>query len=237
MKIILQKIIAGSGYSSRRKAEELIRQGQVQVNGRLAFAGDQADPEKDQITVKGRLIDDQPKKIYIKLNKPLNYTCTNRSFPGEKNIFDLVDIPERLFAVGRLDKDSRGLLLLTNDGELTQRLAHPRFEHDKVYEVKIKENIKNAGEIIKKFKEGINIGEDGIVRAKDIKHLQKQIFIITLNSGKKRQIRLMFNALSLSVIDLKRINFAGLELADLPEGRWTYLSPEEINNLTRPSAK
>ena len=232
MKIILQKLISGSGYCSRRQAEKLIKNGHVKINGQLAFAGDQADPLRDKVTIKGRLLAEPEKKIYIKLNKPLDYTCTNRKFKGEKNIFDLVDIPERLFAVGRLDKDSRGLVLLTNDGDLTQRLAHPRFEHKKIYEVKIKGDIKNNGLIIKKLIGGIDIGEgDGIVRAKEVKYLQNNIFVITLSEGKKRQIRRMFRVLDLEVADLKRVDLAGLSLGDLKEGRWVYLNQEEINRL------
>jgi pseudouridine synthase len=232
MPVILQKIIAASGYVSRRKAEELIRAGRVKVNDATAAPGDQAEAGRDKITVSGHLIGEAAPKIYIKLNKPLGYTCTNKRFPGEKNIFDLVDVPERLFAVGRLDKASRGLILLTNDGDLTQRLAHPRFEHDKVYEVRISGEIKNSGLICERLMRGINIGEDdGVARAKNAQYLQNSTFIIALNEGKKRQIRRMFGALDLSVLDLKRIRLAGLEIGGLKEGRWTYLTKEEINKL------
>jgi len=241
MKIILQKIIASSGYSSRRQAEKLIRAGQVTVNGLKATVGDMADSRIDKISVKGHLVGAAAKKIYIKLNKPLGYTCTNRNFAGEKNIFDLVRVPERLFAVGRLDKDSRGLILLTNDGELTQRLAHPRFEHEKIYEVKVNGRMSNRTDksaardwsaLTKKLISGVNIGaEDGLVRVKNAKHLQNGLFIITLNEGKKRQIRRMFEVLGLVVIDLRRIELAGLKLGDLKEGRWEYLKADEINKL------
>ena len=141
--MILQKAIAMSGYCSRRKADELIRAGHVRVNGEMATIGDMADPETDIITIKGKALAGPEKKIYIKLNKPLGYTCTNQKFKDEKNIFSLVDVPERLFAVGRLDKNSRGLVLLTNDGDMAQRLAHPRFQHEKIYEVRLRDDVKN----------------------------------------------------------------------------------------------
>jgi len=247
MKTILQKIIAASGYSSRRQAEKLIQEGKVQLNGRKAIPGDMADPSQDKITIKGKSIAaTAAEPIYIKLNKPAGYTCTNRRFPGENNIFDLVRVSTRLFAVGRLDKDSRGLVLLTNDGALTQRLAHPRFEHEKVYEVKVAGPIKNPGALAGQLTKGVDLGDgDGLGRARRAslkemlspvkkstgEYLQKAIFIITLSEGKKRQIRRMFSALNIAVLDIKRVNLAGLPLGELPEGRWDHLSPEELEIL------
>jgi len=230
--MILQKVISSTGVASRRQAEELIRRGQVKINGRVAELGERADATKDKITIKNRLIPSAPGKIYVKLNKPLDYTCTNRVFKGEKNIFSLINIPQKLFAVGRLDKDSRGLVLLTNDGDLTQRLAHPRFKHEKIYEVKVRGEIKKPDLIIKKLVGGIDIGEDdGIARAKQVNYLQDNLFVITLTEGKKRQIRRMFQFLGLTVIDLRRVGLAGLGLGDLKEGRFSYLSKEELNKL------
>ena len=232
--MILQKAIAASGYCSRRKADELIRAGYVRINGVLATIGDQADPEKGSISVKGRNLPGPEKKIYIKLNKPLDYTCTNKKFKSEKNIFDLIDIPERLFAVGRLDKDSHGLILLTNDGDMAQRLAHPRFQHEKMYEVKVREEVRKPQAVMNKLMQGIDIGEgDGTARIKSVKYLQDRIFIITLTEGKKRQIRRMFAWLGLKVIDLQRIGLAGLGIGILKEGAWAYLSQEEIEKLKR----
>lgn len=234
MKIILQKIIAASGQSSRRQGEKLIRSGRVQVNGAKAVIGDMADIEEDVITIDGRALKAPAAPIYIKLNKPAGYTCTNRPFPGEKNIFTLVNVPERLFAVGRLDKNSRGLVLLTNDGALTQNLTHPRFQHGKIYEVRIVPANYQPETIIAKFKKGIDIGEnDGIVRAVNIQYLQNNLFIITLNEGKKRQIRRMFEALNLKVKDLRRTQIGELSLGKLAEGQWIYLSPSEISQLKK----
>jgi pseudouridine synthase len=232
MNIILQKIIAQSGYASRRQAEQMVRSGQVKVNGLVAAPGTMADPKLDRITIKNKLIGEEEKKIYIKLNKPEGYTCTNRSFPGEKNIFELINVRERLFAIGRLDKNSRGLVLLTNDGDLTQNLAHPKFEHEKIYEVKVSGEIKNDRAVMGHFLKGIDIGEgDGIVKAKKIEYLQNNLFIITLNEGKKRQIRRMFRELGIGVADLKRTELGGLKLGGLPEGTWAYLTPAEVNRL------
>lgn len=232
--MILQKIIAQSGYASRRKADELIRSGVVKVNGHLATIGDSADSAKDKITIKGKPLPQVEKKIYLKLNKPLGYTCTNRQFPGEKNIFDLVKIPARLYAVGRLDKNSRGLILLTNDGEMTQRLAHPRYEHEKTYEVKVRGEIRSGQLIADRLVKGVDIGEgDDIAHAKKARYLQNNSFIIILSEGKKRQIRRMFAFFQLEVTDLRRTELAGLELGSLAEGHWAYLSKEEITNLKK----
>ena len=230
--MILQKAIANSGYCSRRKADELIRNGHVKIDGRVAIIGEQADPEINKITIDGSLIGKEEKKVYIMLNKPLGYTCTNRNFKNEKNIFELVDLPERLFAIGRLDKDSHGLILLTNDGDLTLKLSHPRFEHDKEYEVRVRDEVINPGMVVKNLLSGIDIGnDDGIVKAVNAKYLQNDLFVITLNEGKKRQIRRMFDALGTRVVDLKRISISGLSLGNLPEGKWDYLDEEETAYL------
>lgn len=232
--MILQKTIAISGHCSRRQAEMLIRNGQVKINGELALIGVQADPEKDTITVKGRLLGNAPKKTYIMLNKPIGYTCTNRHFAKEKNIFDLIDLDLRLFAVGRLDKDSRGLVLVTNDGDLTLKLSHPRFANEKDYEVKVKDEVINPELVIKNLLTGIDIGEgDGVAKAAKAKYLQNGVFIITLNEGKKRQIRRMFSKLGTQVVDLRRIGLGGLSLGNLPEGKWDYLTPQEVTALLK----
>lgn len=234
MKMILQKAIASSGYCSRRQAEMLIKNGQVKINGERALIGEQADPEKDSITVKGRLLGDIPQKTYIMLNKPVDYTCTNRHFTKEKNIFDLIDLDLRLFAVGRLDKDSRGLILVTNDGDLTLKLSHPRFANEKDYEVRVRDEVVNPELVIKNLLAGVDIGEgDGTVRAVRAKYLQNGLFVITLNEGKKRQIRRMFSKLGTQVVDLRRVGLGSLSLGNLPEGKWDYLTPQEVAALLK----
>jgi len=234
MKIILQKYIAESGYCSRRKAEELIRLGKVFVNDKKAELGQKVD-EKDIVKINNKIISINQKKTYIILNKPREYTCTNKKFTGEKNVFELLpDEYKSLHIVGRLDKNSRGLVLLTNDGDLTLKLTHPRFEHEKKYIIKIKNEdkiretdklrIRNE-EIIRIFTKGIDISDgDGIVKVKKIKTLSANKFEIILTEGKKRQIRRMFEALNLKVFDLKRVSIGKISLGDLKEGEW-----KEIN--------
>ncbi len=219
--MLLQKYIAQSGYCSRRKAEELIKQGRVILNGKIAKIGDKVD-KGDQVIIQGKEIKLPKEQIYIILNKPKGYVCTSRKFKKEKNVFDLLPTKEKLSLAGRLDKDSRGLVLLSNDGDLIQKLTHPRYEHEKEYIVKIK-NEQNLSQsiIIEKFIKGIDIGEgDGIVCAKEIKCLGNNKFRIILTSGKKRQIRRMFKALNCEVLDLERIRIGNIKLGKLKSGEW-----------------
>ena len=244
MKIVLQKLIAASGKCSRRQAEELIRAGKVLLNGEEAFLGQRAEAGVDVVEVEGVVLGEAKDFIYLKFNKPAGYVSTTASFPNEQSIFDLVSLDEKLFPVGRLDKDSRGLMLLTNDGDLAQKLSHPRYEHEKIYEARVKFVGKSFGddreaelapEKVAKFMEkGLDIGEgDGIARAKKVECLQRGFFRITLTEGKKRQIRRMFMELGFKILDLKRVELSGLKIAGLPEGSWEYLSEAEINDLKR----
>ncbi len=231
MKIVLQKVIADSGLCSRRKAEEMIRKGQVFVNDKKAELGMRADHE-DNIRVQGKKITVKATKIYIKLNKPVGYTCTSRSFRGEKNVFDLIDTKERLFVVGRLDKDSHGLVFLTNDGEMTEKLTHPRFGHEKKYFVEVSSKSKISTEsLIKRFELGISIGERRKAKAKKVKYIDKNKFEIILREGKNRQIRKMFKKVGAETEDLFRVSVGSLQLGDLEEGKWEFLNEQEIGKL------
>jgi pseudouridine synthase len=253
MKVVLQKFIADSGCCSRRKAEELIRESMelrgvhdgetfkktslqkapVLVNGELPELGMRVDHE-DEVLVHGKKIGLAKKHIYIILNKPVGYVCTNRFFKDEKNIFELIDLTERLFAVGRLDKNSRGLVLLTNDGELAEKLSHPRYGHEKEYKVMVENGVMEADEVLARFREGIDIREDdGKVKVKKISCAKSNIYNIVLTEGKKRQIRRMFGVLGIEVYDLKRIRIGSLELGDLKEGTWRDLEKKEINSLSK----
>jgi len=229
---VLQKYIANSGLCSRRKAEELVRLGKVKVNGDLAQLGARVSKE-DVILVEGKLVRKLEKKVYIILNKPKGYVCTSRSFEGEKNVFELIKkrpsslLEEgKLHIVGRLDKDSRGLVLFTNDGEFTEKMTHPRYGHEKEYFVQLqyKDNELRIEEIKNKFFFGIDIGEeDGVVKAKSVEFLGAGKLKIILTTGKKRQIRRMFQALGYEVNDLKRTRIGNIKLGDLKEGESTIL--------------
>lgn len=240
MSIVLQKYIADSGMCARRKAEELIRLGQVKVNGKRAELGQRVEMT-DEVIVSGRKIKTATHKVYLKLNKPVGYVSTNATKRGEKPVFELIKTSERLFVVGRLDKDSRGLMILTNDGELAQQLAHPSFEHEKKYIVKVSQGrskaehalpFKLTDAVLRHFLTGIDIGEgDGVVRAKSIKYLRTNTFEIVLTYGKKRQIRRMFAAFELLVMDLQRIEIAGLKLGALKERESKALTAQEVAML------
>jgi pseudouridine synthase len=230
---VLQKYIAESGYCSRRKAEEWIKEGEVFVNGEVAEPGTKVD-EKDEVKIFGEVIGLAEEKIYIKMNKPVGYVCTTRQFKGEKNIFDLIGKKERLFVAGRLDKDSRGLILPTNDGDLAQKITHPSFSHEKKYRIKLCSSVLNPEIIANRLKSGIDIGDgDGIVKAKGAKALSAWEFEMTLGEGKKRQIRRMFMAFGLKVKDLIRVSVSTLELGDLPEGQWRPLKKKEIEEIKK----
>ena len=234
MSIVLQKYIAQGGKYSRREAEELIRRGLVAVNGKKAELGMRAE-DGDLIEVRKRRLDLAKEQMYIKLNKPVGFTSTSKDFKGEKNIFDLVRIKEKLIIAGRLDKNSRGLILLTNDGELVQKITHPSFEHEKEYIITITEPEIFDNElprILSSFKKGIDIGEDdGVVRVKDIRYLGANKFAIVLTQGKKRQLRRMFYEMGYQVSDLLRVRIGNLKLNELPEGRRQLLTKKEFADL------
>ncbi len=232
MSIIIQKAIALSGLSSRRKAEDLVLNGSVKINGKNATVGQMVDIEKDIIIVRGKKISFPENYTYLKLNKPKGYVCTSKSFKNEKNIFELVNSNERLFVIGRLDKNSRGLVILTNDGDLTQKISHPKYKHNKKYLVKVSPMVNNFSEMKKEFIKGVNIGgEEGIAKVENIINKPNNYFEIILSEGKKRQIRKMFEVFKYKVLDLQRIEIAGVKLATLSEGRYEKLSEDDLKVL------
>ncbi|PKM87752.1 pseudouridylate synthase [Candidatus Falkowbacteria bacterium HGW-Falkowbacteria-2] len=235
--IYLTKFLAQAGVASRRGAEELIRNGKVTVNGSRAELGAMVEGIED-IRVRGKQVDNKAagSKIVIMFNKPIGYTCTNRRFAGEDNIFDLLpDDMQNLIIVGRLDKESRGLLLLTNDGDLANQIAHPRYGHDKKYLVRF------AGEdrmelteraLYARVKDGIKSDEGEILTAKSIRR-EEDRWAVTLGEGKKRHIRRMFAGMGLKVIDLQRVAIGGLELGTLPQGKFWVLTDKDIAKLLK----
>lgn len=220
MKTRLQKFIANSGYCSRRKAEELIKERRVKINNKFASLGVSVD-ERDIVSIDGNKINSNRNLIYILLNKPKNYSCTNRKIPGEKNVFDLIKNEEKLSIVGRLDKNSRGLVLLTNDGDLCYKLTHPSFQHEKEYIIETNRDLTQDDE--QKMKEGIDINEKTKAKVKEIKRTSKNRYSITLTEGKRRQIRRMFEVFNCTVIDLKRTRIDKYKLGKLREGESTFI--------------
>ncbi len=224
----LQKFLSSAGYCSRRQGEVYIQQGKVRVNGIVVTElGTKVDPDVDRIVIDGQELTVKQSLLYIALNKPKSYvtTCNQKN---EKIVVDLVDIPERIYPVGRLDKDSTGLLLMTNDGNLHHHLLHPSFDHEKEYLVTVA--IPMPDSALAKMEKGISIlGEK--TRPAIVKRLSSKRFIIQLKEGKNRQIRRMVKKTGNHVIALKRIRVANIELGNLPEGAWRYLTKMEIKQL------
>jgi len=239
MKIVLQKLIASSGICSRHEAEKMILSGRVILNNKTAKLGARAD-ETDEIMVDHKKLVFKNNFIYIKLHKPAGYVCTTATFPGEKNIFSLLTTKKVLSIVGRLDKESEGLVILTDDGDLAYHLTHPKYGVKKVYVVTLSHDIgtdktdpkKRIIDLIAKMKKGVNIGlGDGVVRAEQVKHLRGRTFEVVLGEGKKRQIRRMFRRLNCHVSRLVRVRIGSLSIGGVRRGEWKYISKEEVAKL------
>lgn len=226
MIIRVQKFLSEQGVASRRKAEEFIRSGQVSINGRKAKLGDKVDPDQDVVKVYGKLIKPQAEKIYIALNKPKGYVVSKSDPQHRKTVFQLLpeNLRSRVWNVGRLDYDTEGLLILTNDGELTQQLSHPKYEHDKEYEVTT--NLAPTASQLDQLRDGVDIVTGTTYPAK-IKVRDGKTFL-TIHEGKKRQVRRMFNAIGLEVTNLKRIRLNKLKLPDLPAGKYALIKKSDI---------
>ena len=231
----LQKLMAQAGLGSRRHNEELIRAGKVRVNDHIARLGEKADPERDKIEVNGQpLLLEKP--IYIMLNKPRNVLSSTEDEldEGRQTVRDLVDLPGHLYPVGRLDRNSTGLILLTNDGHLANRLTHPRYEHPKTYRVQVEGKVDES--IVAQWRQGVML--DGKMTAPaQIKVLKQEENGATLRlvmyEGRKRQIRRVAELLGLSVRLLHRTAIGPLRLGDLKPGEWRRLTPGEVADLRR----
>lgn len=241
-KIVLQKALALGGVASRRAAEGLITAGRVKVNGALVTKlGSRVDVEADKITVAGKPLSFE-RKVYFLLHKPSGIVSTARDDRGRQTVVDLVPSRERLVPVGRLDVNSTGLLLLTNDGELTYRLTHPKFEHAKEYEALIQVphdwDIKSVENALKKFVHGIRVAhgfKTSPAQAKILSQKSNDRFLvsITLHEGRKHQVRQMINSIGASVVELKRVRMGPIKLGDLAIGKWRQLTELEIASLKK----
>lgn len=229
----LQKYMALSGVASRRKSEELIAAGKVRINGKVAKLGDKVNPKTDKVTLSGKRLVKEKKSVYIMLNKPRGYITTMSDERDRKCVASLVgDIKERIYPVGRLDRDSEGLLLLTNDGEFANALTHPSMHIPKTYRVTIRPEITKEQETT--FRNGIEI--DGRMTAPaDIKVISAEenrtVVEVVLYEGRNRQIRKMFESMNIEVARLKRIKLGKLKLGSLKPGAYRELSAEEVELL------
>lgn len=235
MSIRIQKLIAQAGLASRRKAERWIEDGLVTVNGNTAQLGDRADLAVDQVVVNGQPLRDAEKKITVMLNKPRGYVSTLNDPEGRKLVSDLIsDIPERLFPIGRLDYNTEGLLLLTNDGDLAQGLSHPRYHVDKTYLVKALGELTVS--MAKTLENGIEL-EDGMTAPAKIENIRGRgahsWFEITIHEGRNRQVRRMCDKVGLQVLRLKRIKQGFLTLGTLPTGQFRTLDNTELEKLKK----
>lgn len=227
--IRLNKYIASSGVCSRRKADELIQLNKVKVNGKIVEDfGMQIDEEKDIVTVNNKNITLESNKVYLMLNKPVGYVTTNDEQLGRKCTMDLIHENIRVFPIGRLDMNSEGLLLFTNDGEFSNKLMHPSKKVEKVYIAKL--NRKITGEKIELLKKGVDIG-NYITKPAKVERIASNVIKITISEGKNRQVRRMCDAVDLRVEKLKRIQIGKLELGNLPVGKYRYLTKQEIKNI------
>lgn len=233
-RIRLQKFLSQAGYASRRAAEAMIDAGRVKVNGRIASLGDKVDPIRDKVMIAGKRILNTSKKMYIMLHKPRGYVTTMSDEQGRKCVAQLIeDCPERLFPVGRLDKDSEGLLIMTNDGEFANSLTHPSKHVSKSYRVTVREKV--TDDMIDTLCTGVSL--DGrLTLPADVHIIEKgenrTVLHFIITEGRNRQIRRMCEAVGLTVIRLKRVEIAGVKLGMLPVGKWRDLNEKEMKHLT-----
>ena len=235
----LQKFLAEAGIASRRKSEELIQNGKVAVNGQIVTElGTKINPEKDKVTYNGKNVENNSKKVYILLNKPIGYVTTAKDQFNRDTVLDLVKVKERLVPCGRLDMYTSGALILTNDGEFVYKITHPKHEIDKTYTVTVKGIV--TKEEIEKLCNGVEI-LDGECLYKTKKAQAKIIKIdkekdisrikITIHEGKNRQVRKMCEAINRKVIALHRVQIGELDVKKLELGKWRYLKNFEVDKL------
>ena len=233
--IRLQKYLADCGIASRRKSEELIKQGQVKVNGKtITELGTKVMPNKDIVEYNGKKIELKKEYVYILLNKPIGYVTTVKDQFNRDSVLDLVKTNKRLVPVGRLDMYTSGALILTNDGDFVYKVTHPKHEIEKTYTVTIIGIVKK--EEVEKLKKGVEI-EDYITKPAKVKILKideeknQSRLEITIHEGKNRQVRKMCEAVGHKVLALHRSKIAGIDVKDIPLGKWRYLNSKEVNKI------
>ena len=230
----LQKLMSAAGHCSRRQAEELLRQGRVEVNGRTAGLGDQADPEIDQICVDGSPLAKNTTERVLLLNKPPGVISSCHDPQGRETVLDLIppDLRQGLHPVGRLDADSRGALLLSNQGELTLKLTHPRYAHSKTYRVTLSGTPSRSR--LQRWRQGVELdGSRTLPASVTLLHSQgdHSVLEVILREGRNRQIRRIASLLGYAVLDLQRVAIGGLALGSIEEGCWRELSRQEWRRL------
>jgi 23S rRNA pseudouridine2605 synthase/23S rRNA pseudouridine2604 synthase len=224
----LQKYLAQAGLCSRRHAEDIIRAGRVSVNGRVQREmGVKVDPLTDRVTVDGAPVRPEEEMWYIALHKPAG-VVSSCMHPGKYTVLDMVDAPVRVYPVGRLDVDSTGLLLLTNDGRIHHRLSHPSFDHEKEYVVEVEWPIQDQE--LERLRRGVMV-LGRMSREARVRRLGPDRFTMVLKEGRNRQIRRMVEEVGNKVARLHRVRVACVRLGDLPEGKWRRLTPEEEKGL------
>lgn len=221
----INKFIAHAGYTSRRKADELILKGKVKINDEVILEPGIDVCDDDRVEVEGKVLSIE-KKFYIKLYKPVGFITSNFDPYNEKDLNDLVDIDKRFFTAGRLDKDSEGLLIITNDGEFTNNLIHPKYKLDKEYIVKVDKKLKDYQE--KQFSQGLDIGNGEKTSDAKIEYLENNIYRVIIHQGYNRQIRRMFKVFGIKVVSLKRIRIGKISLSNLKEKEYRYFNVEEL---------
>ena len=222
----INKYLSVSGFCSRREADRLLEQGRVTIDGQTAVLGDRVHPEQN-VCVDGKQICTSDERILIALNKPEGIVCTS-SKQDKDNIIDFIHFEKRVYPVGRLDKDSTGLILLTNDGELMDRILRGRNGHEKEYEVTVNKPMKK--EVLQAMSQGVPI-LNTMTKPCRIERLDQRCFRMILTEGLNRQIRRMCEYFGYRVVTLRRVRIMNIELGDLPVGKWRYVSPDELQKL------
>lgn len=234
--IRINKFLARCQLGSRRQVENLIKNGQIKVNGNICSdLSTMIDPDNDQVSYNNKILQFNTDKIYLMMNKPLNYLVTSRDDFGRKTVYELLpDFGVHLFAIGRLDYNSQGLLLFTSDGDFANKIIHPRYKLPKVYKVKVKGKLSN--DQIEQLRNGVKI-ESGMTQKAlvFVKQTQQNCMTLkmTIYEGQKRQIRYMIKAVGSEVLSLKRLQIGSVQLGKLPTGMWRMLKPSEVTNLKR----